>query len=34
MLDKDHKPSEKEILDYLGSKTGEAWADIVSFLRT
>ncbi len=34
MLDKEHKPSEKEILDYLGRKAGEAWADIVSFLRT
>ncbi len=30
MLDKDHKPSEKEILDYLGGEPGEAWADIVS----
>jgi hypothetical protein len=34
MLDKDYKPSEKEILDYLGGKAGEAWVDIVSFLRT
>lgn len=34
MLDKDHVPSEKEILDYLGNRAGEAWADIVSFLRT
>ena len=34
MLDKDHKPSEKVILDYLGGEAGEAWADIVSFLRT
>jgi hypothetical protein len=34
MLDKEHKPSEKEILDYLGGKAGEAWAAIVSFLRT
>lgn len=34
MLDKDCKPSEKEILDYLGGKAGEAWADVVSFLRT
>lgn len=33
MLDKGHKPSEKEILDYLGGKAGKAWADIVSFLR-
>ena len=34
VLDKDHKPSEEEILEYLGGKAGEAWADIVSFLRT
>jgi hypothetical protein len=34
MLHKDHKPSEKEILDYLGGKAGQAWADVVSFLRT
>ena len=30
MLDKNHKPSERGILDYLGGKVGEAWADIVS----
>ena len=34
MLDKDHKPSEEKILDCLGGEAGEAWADIVSFLRT
>lgn len=34
MLDKDHEPSEKEILGYLGSKAAGAWADIVSFLST
>ena len=34
MSDKEHKPSEKEILGYLGGKAGEAWADIVSFLET
>lgn len=34
MLDKEHKPSEKEILGYLGGKAGEAWTDIVSFLNT
>jgi len=34
MLDKDHEPSEKEILEYLGGEAGEAWVDIVSFLRT
>ena len=34
MLDEEHRPSEKEILDYLDSKAAEAWADIASFLRT
>jgi hypothetical protein len=34
MLDKEHKPSEKEIFDYLGGKAREAWVDIVSFLST
>ncbi len=34
MLDKEHKPSEKEISCYLGGKAGEAWTDIASFLRT
>jgi hypothetical protein len=34
MLDKEHKPTRREISDYLGRKAGEAWADIVSFLRT
>jgi len=34
MLDKEHKPSEKEIFCYLGGKAGEAWTDIASFLRT
>lgn len=34
MLDKEHKPSDKEIADYLGHKAGEAWAAIVSFLNT
>jgi hypothetical protein len=34
MLDKNHKPSEREILDYLGGRAGKAWSDIVSFLRT
>jgi hypothetical protein len=34
MLDKAHRPSEIDILEYLGGKAGEAWADIVSFLRT
>ena len=32
MLDKEHKPSQKEILGYLGDRAGEAWMDIVSFL--
>jgi hypothetical protein len=34
MLDKEHEPSEKQILGYLGGKAAEAWADIVSFLKT
>jgi len=34
MLDKEHKPSEKEIHDYIGSKAAQVWADIVSFLNT
>jgi hypothetical protein len=34
MLDKEHKPTDREIPDYLGHKAGEAWADIVSFLGT
>ncbi len=34
MLDKEHKPSEKEIICYLGREAGEAWTDIVSFLET
>lgn len=34
MLDKDHKPSEQDMLSYLGGKAAEAWADIVSFLST
>ena len=34
MPDKDHEPFEKEMLEYLGGEAGEAWADIVSFLRT
>jgi hypothetical protein len=34
MLDKGHKPSEQEIFGYLGGKAREAWANIVSFLRT
>lgn len=34
MPDKEHKPSEKDILGYLGGRAAEAWADIVSFLRT
>jgi hypothetical protein len=34
MLDKEHKPSEREMLGYLGGKAAEAWANIVSFLRT
>jgi len=34
MLGKDHQPSEKEIINYLGGKAGEAWADIISFLQT
>ena len=34
MSDKEHKPSEKEIICYLGGKAGEAWTDIVSFLET
>jgi hypothetical protein len=33
MLDKEHKPTDREISDYLGRKAGEAWADIVSFLN-
>jgi len=32
MLDKEHKPSQKEILGYLGDRAGEAWMDIISFL--
>ena len=34
MLDKERKPSEKEVLGYLGGNAADAWADIVSFLRT
>lgn len=34
MLDKEHEPSEKQILGYLGGNAAEAWADIVSFLKT
>ena len=33
MLDKERKPSEKEMLGYLGGRAAEAWADIVSFLN-
>lgn len=34
MLNKEHKPSEKDIFSYLGNNAQEAWANIVSFLRT
>lgn len=33
MLDKEHRPSEQEILDYLGDRAGEAWREIVTFLE-
>lgn len=34
MLDKEHEPSEREIFSYLGNNAKEAWADIISFLKT
>ena len=34
MLDKEHEPSEKDIFGYLGNNAKEAWADIISFLKT
>jgi hypothetical protein len=34
MLDRERKPSDKEILAYLSGNSADAWADIVSFLRT
>lgn len=34
MLDKEHEPSEREVFSYLGNNAKEAWADIISFLKT
>ena len=34
MLDKAHEPSEREVFSYLGNNAKEAWADIISFLKT
>ena len=34
MLDKEHKPSQEEMLAYLGDRAGEAWRSIVTFLET
>jgi hypothetical protein len=33
MLDKEHRPTAKEITDYLGRDAAEAWNDIVAFLE-
>jgi len=32
MLDKEHKPAEPDIIDYLGTDAAVAWNDVVTFL--
>ena len=33
MVDKEHKPTAKDIADYLGRDAAEAWQDITAFLE-